>query len=63
MGRTGLEPARLTARASKTRMAAITSPAQNFLYQITTNDYRIFPRDVNNYLKEYVIRLENPETV
>lgn len=63
MGRTGLEPARLAARASKTRMAAITSPAQNFLYQITINDYRTFPTDVNNYLKEYISQLEILETV
>ena len=59
----GLEPTRLTARASKTRMAAITSPAQNFLYQITIDNSTLFSTDVNNYLKEYVIRLENLETV
>lgn len=39
VGKVGLEPTRLTARASKTRMAAITSPAQNFIFQKNKDDY------------------------
>ena len=31
--------------------------------QITINDYRIFPTDVNNYLKEYISQLEILGTV